>query len=108
MSTDFLQQTQDTSFKIKCNSQQSRTTVQECKSEAGPPVYNRRRHLDCQAGAHASSAKPVQVGTGYTNEQDVRSFSNITSCRNHFLLFVKHLPMRILTGKYRTKPRLVA
>jgi hypothetical protein len=37
------------------------------------------------------------------HEQNVCSFSNITSHRNRLLLFVKHSAMRILKRKYDTE-----
>jgi hypothetical protein len=46
--------------------------------------------------AHASCAKTVQVRTWCVHEQNVCSFSNITSHRKCLLLFVKHLALHFL------------
>jgi hypothetical protein len=58
-----------------------------------------------------SSILPVtpvaQVRTWCIHEQNVCSFSNITSHRNHLLLFVEHLAMRFLARKCRVRHQYI-
>jgi hypothetical protein len=65
--------------------------------------YPRLKVIVCNAAAHNSCVKAVQLRKCRVHERSLCSFSNITSHGNRLLLLVKQLVMLILTGKYRIR-----
>jgi hypothetical protein len=85
----------------KWNQKQLHTPVTDCNNL---PRDTRFRIITLVARPLLTPvAQKLKVRTRCIHEQILCSFTNITSQRNHLLLFVMHLAMHILTRKYRIR-----